>query len=252
MWRKIEFCTIIPEEVFRFFISFIQSGVVKNSESNVIKKEYPVVVALQGPLDGRRWEIRDELIIGRGEDCQIQIDDRQVSRHHARLIQKNGKVVLEDLGSKNGTFLANKIIDHSVTLNDADTFQIAIIYKFVHYYSDATMPMEDFVSPLMNRNARLVVDEKSRRVWINDTELLPPLSAPQFRLLAELVSNAGRVVARNELICAIWEDEEAEGVSEQALDALIRRLRDRLLELDPDHQYIITVRGHGLRYSEND
>jgi DNA-binding response OmpR family regulator len=36
-------------------------------------------------------------------------------------------------------------------------------------------------------------------------------------------------------------------VSEQALDALVRRLRDRLAEIDPIHNYIITVRGHGLR-----
>ncbi|HBF40900.1 MAG TPA: hypothetical protein DDW19_03760 [Anaerolineaceae bacterium] len=55
------------------------------------------------------------------------------------------------------------------------------------------------------------------------------------------------MVQRDELISAIWEDESASGVSEQALDALIRRLRDRLAEVDPNHQYIVTVRGHGLR-----
>jgi DNA-binding winged helix-turn-helix (wHTH) protein len=37
------------------------------------------------------------------------------------------------------------------------------------------------------------------------------------------------------------------GVSEQALDALIRRLRDRLAAIDPTHTYVVTVRGHGLR-----
>jgi DNA-binding response OmpR family regulator len=36
------------------------------------------------------------------------------------------------------------------------------------------------------------------------------------------------------------------GVSDQALGALIRRLRDRYA-LDPTHQYIDTVRGHGIR-----
>jgi DNA-binding response OmpR family regulator len=36
-------------------------------------------------------------------------------------------------------------------------------------------------------------------------------------------------------------------VSEQAIDALVRRLRDRLAELDPDHRYVVTVRGHGFR-----
>ena len=45
----------------------------------------------------------------------------------------------------------------------------------------------------------------------------------------------------------VWEDEEASGVSEQALDALVRRLRTRLQEFDPKHDYIVTVRGYGLR-----
>ena len=37
------------------------------------------------------------------------------------------------------------------------------------------------------------------------------------------------------------------GVSEQAIDALVRRLRDRLAEVDGSHQYIVTVRGHGFK-----
>ena len=225
---------------------------MKPSDNQNIKKDSPVVVALQGPLDGRRWEIQDELIIGRDEDCAIRIDDRQVSRHHARLLVRNGKVELEDLGSKNGTFLAGKLINERMTLSDSDTFQIAIIYKFVYFCTDATMPMEDFIPLSTEQEKRLVVDEKSRRVWIKGNELLPPLSAPQFRLLAELANNPGRVISRNELIKAIWADEAAEGVSEQALDALIRRLRDRLLELDPEKSYILTVRGHGLRFGGNE
>jgi hypothetical protein len=216
------------------------------------QNECPVVVAIQGPLDGRRWEIQDELIIGRGEDCQIQIDDRQVSRHHARIRSVDGKVLLEDLASKNGTFLGGKLIKENMTLTDASLFQIAIIYKFVFYCSDATMPMEDLIPPISGGKTKLVVDEKSRRVWVQGKELSPPLSAPQFRLLAELFSHAGRVIPRNDLIHAIWADEEAEGVSEQALDALIRRLRDRLAEMDPGHNYIVTVRGHGLRFCEKE
>ena len=93
-----------------------------------------------------------------------------------------------------------------------------------------------------------MVDEKSRRVWVEGKELTPSLSAPQFRLLAELVAHEGRVMPRNDLVHSIWADAEAEGVSEQALDALIRRLRDRLAELDSTHNYIETVRGHGLRF----
>ena len=55
------------------------------------------------------------------------------------------------------------------------------------------------------------------------------------------------MVERQKLITNVWGDKEAVGVSDQALDALIRRLRDRLAAVDPTHSYIITMRGHGIR-----
>ncbi len=42
-------------------------------------------------------------------------------------------------------------------------------------------------------------------------------------------------------------DSEDAGVSEQAIDAVARRLRERIAALDSDHEYIVTVRGHGFR-----
>jgi DNA-binding response OmpR family regulator len=62
-----------------------------------------------------------------------------------------------------------------------------------------------------------------------------------------LYRSGARVVARADLIEHVWPDEQGEGVSEQAVDALVRRLRDRLAELEPGHSYIVTVRGHGFR-----
>ncbi len=70
---------------------------------------------------------------------------------------------------------------------------------------------------------------------------------PNAQLLEMLVENNGEVVSRQVIISNIWEGENAIGITDQALDALVRRLRDRLMEIDPDHSYITTVRGHGLR-----
>jgi hypothetical protein len=48
-------------------------------------QELPLLVAKAGPLDGRRWPLSTPIVIGRGANCDIVIDDRQVSRFHARL-----------------------------------------------------------------------------------------------------------------------------------------------------------------------
>jgi DNA-binding response OmpR family regulator len=92
-----------------------------------------------------------------------------------------------------------------------------------------------------------MMDLKSRRVWVNQQQLVPPLSAQQFKLLWLLYERNGQVVTRPDLVAVVWGDDQMAGVSDQALDALIRRLRDRIAALDPTHQYIDTVRGHGIR-----
>ncbi len=187
-------------------------------------------------------------MIGRDASCDVIVPDRQVSRYHARLMPAPEGVILEDLGSKNGTHCNGRQVEEPVVLQDGDLIQIALVQHFVFLSSDATMPLEGAGVPGVSEGSgRLHLETRSRRVWIGQQEVLPPLSAPQFALLQVLYERQGQVVSREELVSTVWGDEEALGVSEQALDALVRRLRDRLTGVDPSHTYIITVRGHGLR-----
>ena len=209
---------------------------------------FPVLIGQSGPLNGERWVIRGPMVIGRGDDCDIVIPDRKISRHHARVQPGSGGIVLEDLNSKNGTHYNGQPLKGSVTLTDGDLIQIALAQKFTYLSSDATIPL-DFDAPIEAglEKRRLKMDKRSRRVWANSKEVIPPLSVAQFTMLELLYIRDGLVVPREELVKAIWGEEEAYGVSDQALDALVRRLRDRLSEADNDHEYVVTVRGHGIR-----
>ncbi len=209
--------------------------------------DYPVLIAQTGPLNGQRWPINRAIVIGRDAACEVVILDRQVSRYHARLIPASNGVILEDLGSKNGTFRNGVRLEELTLLQDGDRVQIALVQHFVFLSSDATMPLEAGVPGTEEPVYRLHLDTRSRRVWVRRQELLPPLSVQQFTLLQILIEKRDQVVSREELVEAIWGSEVAEGVSEQAIDALVRRLRDRLAAIDPDYAYIVTVRGHGLR-----
>jgi len=206
-------------------------------------EEYPMLVAQEGPLKDQRWPLARTLVIGRDSTCDIVIADRQVSRFHARVSPTPEGVILEDLGSKNGTHRNGEPLPSPVVLQDGDLLQISVIQQFMFLTSDATVPLTDGSL----RSGRLMMDLRSRRVWINQQQLLPPLSAQQFRLLWMLYENQEQVISRQDLVIAVWGEDQAAGVSDQALDALIRRLRDRLATLDPAHQYIDTVRGHGVR-----
>lgn len=212
-------------------------------------EEVPVLVGYEGALDGQRWMLQDTLTIGRDTNCDVPIINRQVSRKHARITRTPEGVLIEDLGSKNGTHRNGKpVIDTSI-LKDGDVIQIALAQKFVYLSADATLPLDidDQASSAVLKPRRLSIDKRSRRVWVADREVLPPLSVSQYRLLAALYENNGQIVAREKLVEDVWGEEDAIGVSEQALDALVRRLRDRLASIDPDHSYVVTVRGHGLR-----
>lgn len=206
------------------------------------EEEYPILVAQEGPLKGQRWALSHTLMLGRDPTCEIIVQDRQVSRFHARITPSPEGVMVEDLGSKNGTIHNGTEVAGPVILQDGDLLSIALAQQFLFLTSDATMPLAEGI-----RNGRLLMDQKSRRVWVNQQQVNPPLSAQQFKLLWMLYENQGQVLSRADLVTTVWGEEQTAGVSDQALDALIRRLRDRLSALDPTHQYIDTVRGHGVR-----
>jgi DNA-binding winged helix-turn-helix (wHTH) protein len=206
-------------------------------------QEFPMLVAQEGPLKGQRWAVSRAIVLGREATCDVVIPDRQVSRFHARITPTAEGVILEDLGSKNGTHHNGNELSAPVMLQDGDAMQISYVQGFLFFTSDATLPLSDGAG----KPGRLVLDPKSRRVWVNQKQMVPPLSAQQFRLLSMLYENPGQVISRIDLVAVVWGDEQAAGVSDQALDALIRRLRDRLSALDPDQPYIDTVRGHGVR-----
>jgi DNA-binding winged helix-turn-helix (wHTH) protein len=206
-------------------------------------EEFPMLVAQEGPLKGERWVLSRTLMVGRDATCEIVVQDRQVSRFHARLTPTAEGVMLEDLGSKNGTNHNGAELTAPIMLQDGDVMGVALAQQFLFLTSDATMPLAEGAG----RPGRLMIDQKSRRVWVMQQQIVPPLSAQQFKLLWLLYESQGQVISRTDLVTTVWGEEQVAGVSDQALDALIRRLRDRLSALDPTHQYINTVRGHGIR-----
>jgi DNA-binding winged helix-turn-helix (wHTH) protein len=205
--------------------------------------ESPLLVAQEGPLKGQRWQLSKTIVLGRESTCDVVIVDRQISRYHARLTPTAEGVILEDLGSKNGTHHNGTSLTAPVVLQDGDLLSVAMAQQFIFLISDATTPLVEGTPP----SGRLMMDLKSRRVWVNHQQIVPPLSAQQFKLLWLLYENKGEVVSRPDLVSVVWGEDQSAGVSDQALDALIRRLRDRIAALDPTHQYIDTVRGHGIR-----
>ena len=63
-------------------------------------------------------------IIGRDRGCAVQIDAESISRQHARVSVTSSDVSIEDLGSKNGTWVAGERITNRVVLTDGLSFRL--------------------------------------------------------------------------------------------------------------------------------
>ena len=91
-----------------------------------------VLIYPPGPDIGRRWSLaNDEIVVGRGSDCDIQIDRDSVSRRHARVFKEKDQWFVEDLGSTNGSYINDAPISRS-RLTDMDFVKIgSAIFKFL-------------------------------------------------------------------------------------------------------------------------
>jgi pSer/pThr/pTyr-binding forkhead associated (FHA) protein len=81
------------------------------------------ILVKDGPLAGRRVELDGELVIGR-EDAGLTIDDAEISRRHAVVRVVGSAVEIEDLGSRNGTFVNGHRIAGATRLAAGDSVKL--------------------------------------------------------------------------------------------------------------------------------
>lgn len=182
--------------------------------------------------------------IGRARECDLVLDAGDVSRLHAQLSNDHLNLYLEDLGSTNGTYVNGQRLTpgqpHRLRAGDVVLFG----QSFSVVFDDPVTTMQ--IDPVQIPPPGLEISPEAAIVTVGGQVLDPPLSPNQFTLLALLVENAGRIVTREQIVAAIWGPDEA--VSDQTLDALVSRLRKRLQDADPAHDYLVTRRGFGLMF----
>jgi pSer/pThr/pTyr-binding forkhead associated (FHA) protein len=76
-------------------------------------------------LKGKTFPLTAELTIGRSEECQVKVDgDTYVSSVHARIFPRDAAVMVEDLGSTNGTYLNRRRITAPAELQRGDRLKV--------------------------------------------------------------------------------------------------------------------------------
>ncbi|MEM7113197.1 MAG: FHA domain-containing protein [Chloroflexota bacterium] len=195
----------------------------------------PNIAQLIDPT-GRAHPLTNEAtVIGRVAENDIVITSKRVSREHAQVRRDGWRLILEDLGSTNGTFLNGQRLAESAQLRDGDQIKIGDV-AFTFYDPDVTH--QD--SPLVE----MEIDVAAGVVRVNRQPVT--LSPKEFALLAYLDAHRGQVRSKDEIGTAVW-PEYQEGVFDYQIENLIRRLRTKLEPEPAKPQRLLTVRGRGYK-----
>lgn len=91
-----------------------------------------VLQVLKGLNPGQLFQLdRDKMVMGRHPDCEIVLDVGAVSRQHAQIIRDNGAFYVEDLKSRNGTYVNGRMIEGRAQLHENDRVKICdLLFTF--------------------------------------------------------------------------------------------------------------------------
>ena len=70
------------------------------------------------------WELHAEMVIGRGEECGVCVEDEFASNLHSKIYRAEGRYYVEDLGSTNGTYVNGRRIHYPTELRGGDRIKI--------------------------------------------------------------------------------------------------------------------------------
>lgn len=90
------------------------------------------------------------------------------------------------------------------------------------------------------------IHESKYKATINDKAL--DLTAIEFQLLMTLVKRPGRIMSREQIMQKIYSDRRI--VSDRTIDSHIKKIRKKIADIDPDHEYIHTLYGAGFKYEK--
>lgn len=194
------------------------------------------------------WFLEEDVTyLGRGPSADIILPSRRISRQHAKITYTPRGYLIEDLESRNGTFVNGELLGSDIkrlSIGDEIVFSGVVALNFED-------PLETIDGTMLGRVDGIWINEDTQQVWVDSQQITPPLSKAQYDLLLLLYQAQGSVVSRESIIAHVWQDANPDGVSTDAVNGLIKRLRARLQDAQPEKEYIEILRGSGLRLVGN-
>jgi serine phosphatase RsbU (regulator of sigma subunit) len=148
-----------------------------------------VLVTVKGPNPGRQFPLdKPATEIGRHTTADICLESQAVSRRHARVVEEQGKYLVEDLQSSNGTFVNGRRVGRPQVLTERDSLQIGP-YVFALRHSPVPAATEEDLVIRLSVNAK-----------VSDTNLIGEDPAHKLQVILEIAQQLGRTLDVEELL----------------------------------------------------
>ena len=169
-----------------------------------------VLRAVKGLNPGQLFSLEGEsCTLGRHPDCGVVLDVRAVSREHARVVQVEGTFYVEDLKSRNGTFLNDEQVAGRRKLRENDQIRICDVVFAFHYGSPEVT--NDSVEEAVNESEAMMIDDADVGATSTITSKLDISSGRsglrltvnaevKLKALLEIMQNLGSAVGMNEVL----------------------------------------------------
>ncbi len=150
-----------------------------------------------------------ETVIGRHPDCDIVVEVGAVSRFHAKIVRRGNEYVLEDQGSRNGTFLNGHLISGGQALREGDRVRICEVELVFH--ADAVpefVGSSELTFPGSNFGVMMVDDESSDSLSVSKVEFrsgtdglkISATAEAKLAALMKINANLGQALSLDEVL----------------------------------------------------
>lgn len=230
----------------------VRPGSIDFVDDTIVSKQLPATVDGHLTLepDISFYVNANEFTVGRSVNNDLVIDSPKISRSHLKILARQDEsYYVQDLGSSNGSMINGKELEklQDYHLRDSGEIQLAGILHIKFTDFGAT-----YVAPETLTLFGLNLSHTDRMVWAQGREDNSfKLSNSEYKFLSLLMESYPNHTTHAQLSQAIWEytsdDADDEKRARDALFNIAKRLRERLQIVDPDYEYIETVRKWGER-----
>jgi phosphoserine phosphatase RsbU/P len=177
----------------------------------------PYLDAITGPAMGRRYTLENmQYVMGRHPECDIVLESGSVSRQHAKVFKTGVSYFLEDLKSRNGSFVNGRLINEPTKLVEGDTVRICDIELNFHEDSQLSgltanvssegsalgiMIVEDDPDAGASRSVTAKLDVRGSQYGIQ----LSASPEAQFAAVLEIMKNLRKAVSIDEVLPKVLE-----------------------------------------------